>query len=405
MSKISENTITNLRSIPIKDLADRLGIELGRGKSNARCFNKQSHKHGDRNGSLGFDERRNRFKCFTCGISGDTIELVSQVEGVDFKQSCEIIANLYGIPLSIDKINKQYKNNRILSDLNNRITPYKDYDQDIRLNENKEYINLPNIKIYQDFYNLTAEPNQELLDWWNKRGYSKELLKKYGWRVITADTYNQIKKMYSEADLIESGLFKAFNSVLRPTFSKYHNIVTPYFDEKLFHKSKVLYLRARSISSNQKAKYLAPTGTSPIIYGYSDLMAWAMIHPITPPLYITESETDAIALVELAKMKGKEITAIALVGGQKSEYSLVVRELAYILKLVKKDTIINIVTDRDKTGDVFFNAVATVLYKAGFNPNNLIKWQQWDKQVKDIGEHLQNIKRPNNRTIKTNKNA
>jgi len=389
MGKIDDNTLADLRAIPIKDVAERLGVELGHGRANARCFNSQAHKHDDRNGSLGFNEHTNRFKCFACGVSGDTIALVEQVEGKTFREACEVLAGLFNITINTERTERA--NGQKPSPDFDRKSPYKDYNDPIRLNGAYEYNALPYTDIYQEFYNNTEPPNDELKKWWHGRGFDDELLEAYGWRVITPKTYNKTLKRYDEATLTQSGLIRAINGQLRHIFST-HNIVTPYFDNELFNgDKKVLYLRARTLDPTQKAKYLAPSGTSPIIYGYNRLIWWAMNYPDTPPLYVTESETDAMAITQLAKLKGKNVTAVALVGGQKSEHSLTVRELVYILGAVDKSITVNIVTDRDKTGDVFYNAVATALYKAGFNPNNLIKWQEWHEGLKDVGEHLQKL--------------
>ena len=176
----------------------------------------------------------------------------------------------------------------------------------------------------------------------------------------------------------------------------------PFYDETLFNNHRVLFVRFRALDKNQRAKYLAPVGGSPVIYGYDRLCSWAMTYPKPSALFISESETDSIAVTELARRQGKTVQAIALVGGQKSEHSLVLRELAEAIKGIDKGATINIITDRDKTGDTFYNAVATTLYKVGFNPDKLIKWQEWNESLKDIGEHLQqlseqpNAQHPNN---------
>ena len=104
------------------------------------------------------------------------------------------------------------------------------------------------------------------------------------------------------------------------------------------------------------------------------------------PPYITESETDALALNELGE------TALALVGGQKHPSSLVVRELAHTITNGLSPSIeINIVADRDTTGDSFFTNIAKALYLAGVPSNNLNKYQS-DEQYKDIAEQVKAIK-------------
>ena len=88
-----------LKAVAIKDVYQALGYELRGGHSNARCFS-TAHTKGDRNPSLGLDTRANRFKCFACGIQGDTIELVMQARGIDFKQATEWLADTFNAPIS-----------------------------------------------------------------------------------------------------------------------------------------------------------------------------------------------------------------------------------------------------------------------------------------------------------------
>ena len=70
------------------------GIELRHGK----CFTCVNPAHNDKHPSMGYDEERNRVKCFSCGASYDTFDLI----GIDYnlpgfmsqyKKACE----LYGL--------------------------------------------------------------------------------------------------------------------------------------------------------------------------------------------------------------------------------------------------------------------------------------------------------------------
>jgi hypothetical protein len=115
------------------------------------------------------------------------------------------------------------------------------------------------------------------------------------------------------------------------------------------------------------------------------------------PLYITESETDALALNELGE------TALALVGGQKHIDSLVVRELAHLITEGLSTKIeINIVADRDNTGEAFFKSIADALFIAGVPSDNLNKYQS-DEQYKDIAEQVKSIKVTERRTVRQGK--
>jgi DNA primase len=409
MALLEAKTLDDIRSIPIKELAERLGIELGRGRANARCFNSEAHKHGDKNGSLGFNEHTNRFKCFACEVNGDTIALTQAVTGKGFKEACEHIADLHGIQLTTKQVKTASDNTPNF----NRKTPYTSHSEAIRINDSYEYDALPHSEIYQALYDASDEPNTELLNWWHTRGYSDDLLKASGWRTVGQQTITALLERYSEAELTDSGLVWRDDAGRLSNVLNTHTVVTPYFNGELEaiatgQTPNVLYIRFRTLQTDSKAKYLAPRGTQAIIYGFDELYRYATEYGATPTqLYITESETDALAVRELASRRGKRVYAAALTGGQKSQHSRVVRELVHFLSGLDKQAVINIVTDRDKTGEVFYNAVASSLYKAGFNANNLIKWQEWHGAYKDVGEHLQALnsqsKQASNRTDATDK--
>lgn len=386
MTRLSDNTVERLKGLDIKDVADRLGIELGRGSANARCFNQEAHAHGDRHGSLGFNPRTNTFKCFACGISGDPIALVMAYNKADFRGACEWLANSYGITLEGVEPRAKQENK---PDFNNRKI-YRDDNEPLRLSNSLTDYKVENQEIYQALYNLSNEPDDRLRGWWASRGFSSSLLQEYGWRIISPDTVREMLKAYDYPLLAKAGLVGENKAELEQFLKRYntHNVIVPFYDELLFKSHRVLYVRFRDLTKGAKIKYLAPRGSHPVIYGYDRLCGWAMTYPKPNALYITESETDSIAVTELAKRQGKTVQAIALVGGQKNEHSLVLRELAEAIKSHKEATV-NIVTDRDETGDTFYNAVATTLYKAGFT--EIYKWQEWATSLKDIGEHLEKL--------------
>ena len=72
--------LRDIRATPIEGVADELGIKVVRHL--ALC-----PFHGDRHPSLYFDVKRNRFKCFACGASGDVIDLVMKYNNVGFKEA------------------------------------------------------------------------------------------------------------------------------------------------------------------------------------------------------------------------------------------------------------------------------------------------------------------------------
>ena len=79
-----KNGLDDIRATPIEGMAKELGIEVVRHM--ALC-----PFHGDRHPSLHFDVKRNRFKCFACGASGDVIDLVMRYLNIGFKEAVEWI--------------------------------------------------------------------------------------------------------------------------------------------------------------------------------------------------------------------------------------------------------------------------------------------------------------------------
>lgn len=361
-----------LRAINIRDVYQALGYEFRGGHSNARCFS-PAHAKGDRNPSLGLDTRANRFKCFACGIQGDTIELVMQARRLDFKQATEWLADAFNAPISRinDKPNKRY----IDRPNSPPRAPTRLTQEPIR-NSTYDYELPEHIDVYRAFFEYTSDPSDELLAFWRGRGLSDDLLKQANWRTITKQTWQTMAKEFSPKQLLEAGILTERPNGLTPLFYK-HTVAVPFYDT-----NGLIYLRARTLDPTARAKYLAPRGTSAPIYNYQTVVEY----DDTRPLYVTESETDALALNELGE------TALALVGGQKHIDSLVVRELAHLITNGLSPKIeVNIVADRDTTGEVFFKSVADALYIAGVPSNNLNKYQS-DEQYKDVAEQVRAMK-------------
>ena len=358
-----------LKELDIKDVWQALGFELPRGNSNARCFS-QAHKNGDRNPSLAFDKRTNRYKCFTCDNGGDTIALVEQAEGLDFREATKWLADKFN--LNIGDLTTEQVTPRYIDRPN---TPKRRPEPSLEPIRNQTH-NYPidaRTELYTAFYGYTSDPSPELITWWRARGLSDGLLQRARWRTITKETYQNIAKNYPIKELVEAGLMTERPNGYAPVFYK-HNVLVPFYDG-----DDIIAIRARALDPNVKAKYLAPKGSSPPIYNYQAMLDYDP----SKPLYVTESETDALALTEMGE------TALALVGGKKHYQSLVVRELAHlVVDGFTADLEVQIATDRDATGDTFYNAVAKALYLAGVPANKIIKYACKHPEHKDIAECL-----------------
>lgn len=359
----------HLKAIDIKDVWQALGFELPRGNSNARCFS-QAHKNGDRNPSLAFDTRTNRYKCFTCDNGGDTIALVQQAEGLDFREATRWLAEHFSI--DIGKVTLAQNEPRYIDRPNTPKRRPEPTLEPIR-NQTHNYPTNARTELYTAFYGYTSDPSPELVEWWHKRGLSDGLLKRAGWRTITKEAYQKLTNDYTVQELVDGGILTERANGYAPVFYR-HTVVVPFYDG-----DDIIAIRARALDPTVKAKYLAPKYSSPPIYNYQTLLDY----DDTKPLYVTESETDALALTEMGE------TAIALVGGNKHPESLLVRELVHLVVDGFDGAIdIRIVTDRDATGNTFYEAVAKALYLGGVQAKQIYKYTCKHPEHKDIAECL-----------------
>ena len=83
--------LQKLRELPIEAVAERLGLQVSRHK----CL---CPFHADSHPSLSFKVSKNTYRCFVCGASGGTIDLVMRHLNLDFKAACRWLQTLSGSP-------------------------------------------------------------------------------------------------------------------------------------------------------------------------------------------------------------------------------------------------------------------------------------------------------------------
>ncbi|MCA1800272.1 MAG: hypothetical protein LC650_03175, partial [Actinobacteria bacterium] len=269
---LTPDQLDQLKTIDVKDVYQALGYELPRGNSNARCFS-DAHKNGDRNPSLGFDKRTNRYKCFTCDVGGDTIALVEQAEGLDFRDATRWLAEHFSIDIG-DK-GKDLTQPKYIDRPNTpRARPEPNLEP-IR-NQTHNYPTSDRTRLYTALYSYTSDPSPELVKWWRGRGLSDGLLKRAGWRTITKETYQKLAKDYTVKELVDGGILTERANGYAPIFYR-HNVVVPFYDGET-----IIAIRARALDPTVKAKYLAPKYSSPPIYNYQTMLNY----DDTKPLYV-----------------------------------------------------------------------------------------------------------------------
>ena len=74
--------LQKLRELPVEGVAERLGLQVTR----HLCL---CPFHDDHHASLSFSVSRNTYRCFVCGASGGTIDLVMRYLNKDFREACQ----------------------------------------------------------------------------------------------------------------------------------------------------------------------------------------------------------------------------------------------------------------------------------------------------------------------------
>ena len=87
---MEKQELQKLRDLPIEGVAERLGLQVSRHK----CL---CPFHDDHHASLSFSVRTNRYRCFVCGASGGSIDLVMHLLNKDFLDACHWLADANNI--------------------------------------------------------------------------------------------------------------------------------------------------------------------------------------------------------------------------------------------------------------------------------------------------------------------
>ena len=88
--------LQKLRDLPIEGVAERLGLQVVRHK----CL---CPFHDDRHPSLSFSVSRNTFRCFVCGASGGTIDLVMRLLRKTFTEACRWLADEHNVIMTSER--------------------------------------------------------------------------------------------------------------------------------------------------------------------------------------------------------------------------------------------------------------------------------------------------------------
>jgi hypothetical protein len=246
-----------------------------------------------------------------------------------------------------------------------------------------------------------------LIEWWQNRGLTFDLLIEAGWRIQTPKTWAYIEKVYNDSILVESGLKTAKNGQIRRVFVEHNNVIVPLFNGTLESQVSrkqppIITLRARDLHDKERkdrgewsAKYLQPKDTELCLYNYNRLYEWLTLYNSLPPVYVTESETDALAFYDYMRLyEGKDAYVVALEGASKDENSLVIRELLKIFEIRGERPLIGVIKDADEAGDHLLTTLQRAFIKAGWHESKIRALCPWaELGLKDMGDYLKYMRK------------
>lgn len=100
---MDKQQLQKLRDLPVMGVAERLGLRVERRK----CL---CPFHDDHHASLTFNLRKNSYRCFACGASGDAIDLTMKMLSRSFPEACRWLANENNIILEEYKAHEPMNN-------------------------------------------------------------------------------------------------------------------------------------------------------------------------------------------------------------------------------------------------------------------------------------------------------
>ena len=313
---LEKSTLLQFRHLPIETVAERLGLHVARHKSLCPF-------HDDHHASMSFSTSRNTFRCFVCGASGGTIDLVMRHLGKSFPEACRWLADANNVIL------EEYKPQTPADD-----KPAKPFDASRygRLFEHPWLSDKAHRFLFKE-----RRLNPRVVAWcrlssWTDRYGTNWLQIPYfdqdgrliGIQNRNLDYRKAEKEVFHERDKSEKEVFHEKDKA----------------DKEVFHE--------KDKAEKEVPRFRFPYGSRCSIY---NLPVTAMLRP-GEPLYITEGASDCWAMLS-AGHKAIAIPSATLLGNADKR---LLKDLAERL-----GTTFHMFPDRDAPGERLFRQLKEVL--------------------------------------------
>jgi len=241
-------------AIKITDLARELGLKFkGDSRTQAHCFNPQGHTHGDRNASLSFDLKTNRYKCFACGASGSVIDLYKEVKGVSVSEAINELAKMAGGAKAFSLSDKlKGKTLTQSAEYLTRLMRQGKTDQTPHSTPETPYKPLTDAiaGVYKALLDYCGELDTQSLAYLTgaTRGLTKEIIKRF--QIFSIKDYTATNKFmrekFSLEQLQQAGLYNEKGNLI---FYQ-HKVIIPFIES-----GRVIFLQGRR-TDDQQPKYM-----------------------------------------------------------------------------------------------------------------------------------------------------
>ncbi|WP_454012827.1 DNA primase [Aquamicrobium terrae] len=232
--------------------------------------------HGEKTPSFHCEDRKGRYHCFGCGVSGDHFKFLTELDGLSFPEAVERIADMAGVPMPARDVmeEKRERQRASLTDVMELATAFfQERLQSADGARARAYLRDRGLTpATQQSFRLGYAPDSRnaLKEFLAARGVDKDQIEACGLVVFGPDvpvSYDRFRDRIMFPIPDSRGKIIAFGGrAMSPEVSaKYLN--SP--ETELFHKGNVLYNYARA------RKAVARGGTLVVVEGYMDVIALA----------------------------------------------------------------------------------------------------------------------------------
>jgi DNA primase len=242
--------------------------------------------HGEKSPSFHCEDRKGRYHCFGCGVSGDHFKFLTEQEGLSFPEAVELVAGLAGVPMPArdPEMEKREKEQASLFDVMELAVKY--FEEQLQAGQGAKargYLRERGLSAatQQQFrLGYASDSRNALKEYLAGKGIAKDQIEACGLVVFGDDiavSYDRFRDriMFPIPDAKGRTIAFGGRAMSKDAPAKYLN--SP--ETELFHKGNILYNFAKARKPAQDK------GTVIAVEGYMDVIALAQAgfaHAVAP---------------------------------------------------------------------------------------------------------------------------